>query len=346
MKPLIKCEIQYFPSPHLSQLYVGFETLRKNGVIDLVIKPFSGDPFKPLLHVKVNDKYNVIYDTLDGFFWIHDLEKPNLQHFKEQIKADYYFKRSFNQKIKDFAPENCEVHPLGFNYPMSANFDSTNLSIKDRLKNTYVYKKYLTNTFNPNDFEYYPVPNNKTRIVFITRLWDPKTASLSHLQDRWKKMNEKRMNVAKSLKKEFGSIATVGVQKSNYSSQVCDKDLLLDSEFSKRKNFLKLIKQSNICVATNGLHNSIGWKFGEYIAASRAIVSEELVYETTGDFENEKNYLAFTNEEELINNISFLCKDKNALQRMMRHNYSYYHNFLRPDILILNTLLKITEREL
>lgn len=39
---------------------------------------------------------------------------------------------------------------------------------------------------------------------------------------------------------------------------------------------MRLMKQSRICIATTGLHDSIGWKFAEYVVAGRTIVIEPL----------------------------------------------------------------------
>ena len=61
--------------------------------------------------------------------------------------------------------------------------------------------------------------------------------------------------------------------------------------------FLNIVKSSDICIATTGLHKSIGWKFGEYIAASRAIITEPLYYEIPGELKRGSNYLEFRNVE-------------------------------------------------
>ncbi len=98
-------------------------------------------------------------------------------------------------------------------------------------------------------------------------------------------------------------------------------------------------------MATTGLHNSIGWKFGEYVAASRAILSEPLIYGLPGNFEHGKNYLPFNNEDELLHKTYSLLKNKDELLDMMNSNFHYYNNFLRPDKLVLNTLLKIYQNE-
>lgn len=99
-------------------------------------------------------------------------------------------------------------------------------------------------------------------------------------------------------------------------------------------SFLNSLQQHDICINTLGLHNSTGWKFAEYIAASRAIISEPLVYQSSGLIEG-NNYLSFTDSESMILGIETLLKNKS---QMMLNNYHYYNNFVRPDSLIMNSL--------
>jgi len=101
---------------------------------------------------------------------------------------------------------------------------------------------------------------------------------------------------------------------------------------------VNLVKQSDICIGSMGLHESIGWKTGEYIAASRAIVNERLHYKITGNFDIGKNYLSFNNVDECVNHISHLMQNPDIVYAMKKENEKYYHNFLRPDKQISNAL--------
>jgi hypothetical protein len=66
-----------------------------------------------------------------------------------------------------------------------------------------------------------------------------------------------------------------------------------------------------------------------------------LVYEAPGGFKKEQNYLEFTSGDELIAGINMLFRNSLALLGMMQENYRYYNNYLRPQNLVLNTLLKV-----
>src|SRR5450755_178972 len=344
MTALFKCEMNYIESKHLSQLYAGFEILKRKGIAEIHLHAGSNDNFKPILKVRVNDSFTIVYDTLDGLNWIDGSVQDNLNYFRNNTEADYYFKRSFNKQITEFAPGNCKVFPLGLNYnitPENLHKRSIRNSIKNGLRNKRAIAKFLK--INDSDifsekFEYYPVPNKINKILFLTRLWDPEEVKQEHLKSEREAINQYRIDCIRLCKKEFKNHFTGGLQQDRFSLSVF-KDLLVPYSLTKREAYLHTVKESNICISTTGLHNSIGFKLGEYVAASRAIVSEPLYYELPGDFEMEKNYYCFRNADELIAGISRLMNHTNQLQEMMHNNHQYYNNYLRPDMLVLNSLL-------
>src|SRR6202041_933604 len=93
--------------------------LQSMGILELLVDTQSPDnrlSHLPILYVTVNDKFKVIYDALDGFNWIPGTIEENLSFFQTTFKADYYFKRSFNQRLEDMAPEGCKALLLGVNF--------------------------------------------------------------------------------------------------------------------------------------------------------------------------------------------------------------------------------------
>lgn len=345
MKPLFSCELEYFSSPHLSQIYDGFQKLAKAGVISLSVKPTSGDETKPLLVVRINDKHTVVYDTLDGLNWLDNVSlQENLSYFKNHVKADYYFKRSFNSLVSDNAPEACYVHPLGLNYSFSPEGKfpmSAKESVLHALKSSSLMKRFYTKlSFSSKDFEYYPVLPKEKKIVFLARLWNPDDVEAPHLREERERINKNRIDCIRACREEFGDRFIGGVQDDVYSRRYAP-DFIVPFSLTRREAFLRVVKESAICVATTGLHDSIGWKFGEYVAASRAIISEPLKYELPGDFIEGENYLSYKDKDELVELLKGLLSDERALLTMMHKNFRYYNDFLRPDMLVLNTLLRI-----
>ena len=105
-------------------------------------------------------------------------------------------------------------------------------------------------------------------------------------------------------------------------------------QYKSGSRFLFMIFQ-----ATTGLHGSVGWKFAEYVAFAKAIVSEPLNCEVPGDFKPGQNYLTFRSPTELVEQASTLFSDNALRHALMTNNARYYLGYVRPDALVLNSLL-------
>jgi hypothetical protein len=341
--PIFKCEFDYIESIHLYQLYDGFEKLKRKGIIDLKIRPSSSSNNKPILKVIINDRYTVMYDELDGLNWIEDTRENNISYFKNNIEADFYFKRSYNKLLKDNTPSNCEVYPLGLNFyiePEGKYPPAFQQRLKKKIKN---FNKKLSINQNDN-LEYYPIKHKNNQILFLTRLWNPDDVKSDQLKAEREKMNLHRINFIKSCRSEFGSNFLGGLVRDKFSLKH-SKDLIMPNKLTDKSSFLNAVKSSNICITTTGLHDSIGWKFGEFIANSKAIISEPLAYQLPGNFRVMDNYLPFENEEGLINNIYDLLDNEDKLVVMMKNNFKYYNSYVRSDVRVLNTLLKLPRND-
>lgn len=341
----IHCEIFYFPSPHLNQIYDGFERLKEKGIISIKYSNAKGIQNKPILKVIVNEKYNVIYDTLDGFNWIDGSIEENLSYFKSNFEFDYYFKRSFNNKLLKYKKDETQIFPLGLNYEFYPNGNNYPKVFKDKIKSTILNNEFCSKLFNKqkfirDNFEYYPYINKQNKILFLTRLWNPNETKIDYIKKERIEINENRVNCIRACKKEFGNLFLGGLSSDPFSEKYA-KDLILPNNLTNRQSFINLIREHNICISTLGLHESTGWKFAEYVAGSRAIITEPLKYDVPGNFLIQNNYLEFQNVDQLLIEIEKLIKNKELLQNMMINNYNYYNNFVKSDVLILNSLKKI-----
>jgi hypothetical protein len=309
-----------------------------------------------LLKVVVNNKHKVIYDTSDGFnFYGSRGLDENLLHLSRVLEGvDFYFKRSYSATVISSLKDNYKVYPLGLSYYVSSesNFGeaiSINLGgrLKRLLRQSALLSKLLGIAHAPllhfEQFEYFPCVSNNLKILFMARAWDPKDCRWCKPQDI-ELINNMRAECIRRCRKEFGAFFLGGLAVDEYTKKNFSDILLPDSKESRKLEYLKRVKESDICVATTGLHNSIGWKLGEYVAASKAIVSEKLHYELPGEFTPRHNYLEFTTPEECVQDIYELINDKSLRLRLMLNNYRYYHTYVRPDILVMNTLLKVLER--
>ena len=351
----ITCELEFHKSRHLNQVYAGFEKLHKQGLIDLSVRKVNMVEGEDMIsRVLVNGKHKVIYDTLDGLNWIKkEDENLNLNQFKNLTsEVDFYFKRSYKSSLKNFVAPSCSYLPLGFNYNVVPDRKLIKDSIPYTLGRLTEPKKVYRDILNyrvehlcASDYEYSPILNKEDKILFLCRLWEFEMYNDAPIfQAQIEEINASRIASIKACKEAFGDRFIGGVY-DNSTSHKYAPDLIVSNEYTHKLKFLELVRKSNICIGTTGLHNSIGWKMGEYVAASRAIISEPLQYELPGNFEEGTNYLKFENTDELVNKIEHLLTDRKKLQEMMISNYEYYKAYLKPDKMILNSLQQVLSLE-
>lgn len=330
----IKCEVDYLPSSHLTQIYSGLEVLHAHRIIDLVYHPPKKSSNKPILHVKVNGHHDVIFDLLDGYNWIEGTKEENLLYFRNNFNCHYYFKRSYNAELLNYAPENCQVLPLGLNYPVKEKFDIRKgllNQMKNLLRSNYVpYEK----------FAFYPSFHNEFGVLFLTKLWNPDDVKSNASKDGRERINKTRCALIRRCRVEYGNNFLGGLMDDEFSRQYAP-DLVIPREKTSKNLYLQTIRKYPMCISSIGLHHSTPWKIGEYVAASRAIITDPLYFDAIGDFESGKNYIEFLTEDELISSINYLRVDSLALHDMMIRNWRYYNTYLRPDCLVLNALLLI-----
>jgi hypothetical protein len=345
---LIECEIEFFPNFHLMQLYSGFFELQRKGIINLKIKPVprNGDALS-IVSALINRKHRVIYDTLDGLTWIPGDVPVNLEHFKNTYNVDFYFKRSFTPLLRENSPANCKVYPLGLNYNVQPDKNlfrysgSVNDKFKYFIKTNKLLKKVSSKTFfYERDFEHYPIKPKEKNILFLTRLWDPGDAKSQRSVELRTRINKTRVDAIRRCRKEYGSQFTGGVSEEKFATKNYP-ELIMTGNLTSKANYLEAVKKHAICIATTGLHNSIGWKMAEYVAASRSIVSEPLHFNIPGNFSEGQHYLEFETADQLIEKIGLLRDNEELMLGMMKDNFYYYNNFVKPENLVLNTLITV-----
>lgn len=173
-------------------------------------------------------------------------------------------------------------------------------------------------------------------ILFCTRLWDINKTKDTTIPE----INEKRISIIQQIRRHFPKKAIAGVSDSPIARKMCP-DLILSHSITNRKSFIKIMNCATICIASTGLHKSTGWRFAEYIAAGKAIISEPLFFSIPGDFAEKKNYIAFNTSDQLVSAIDYLLSQPQVVYKMKMNNLLYFHHYIRPDSLVLNALSSI-----
>lgn len=333
---------------HLQQVYTGFFQLHKKGIINLsqrVEKIPLGKYQEVHVKVIVNDRFTLYYD-------MHDCGEI-LPEYLENV--DFYFKRSYAPEFLDTLPDKEKVFPYGLNYQTYIDgfdpflFQRRHLYEKQEKFKIFLKAIGLFSLLNKPQtglkaLNFEPSFQTQPKILFMARVWNPEQLPDKAQRQATEELNQMRAECIKALKKEFKENFFGGLAVDDYS-QAKFKDVLLPTNsISNQKQYFEILKQYPICIATKGLCNSNGWKLAEYVALSKAIVSEKLHFEVPGDFCGDKNYLEFATVDECVEKTLTLFKNAELRRQMITNNYDYYQNYLRPDKLILNTLQKLSAK--
>jgi hypothetical protein len=341
-------------SERLYPIYTGFAELARRGLIDLQarrLEGYSGYKYSlPLLRVLVNGQFLLLYDMLDI---------STIPSWVEPDEVDYYFKRSYSLDYVRSLQLERKVYPLRLAYPVFSRHDfyfcralwSRNLRdfIVQFVKGQRLLSKLLNvqtsiYTSSIDAYEQPPIPVQEPKVIFMTQVWWVNENTRDEFTEERRYINVMRASCIRLLRKEFGQNFIGGLKPTAYAREHFGDCLLEDGRAAEKRNYLQAMHRAHIGVATMGLYGSIGFKVGEYVAASKAIVTEKITQVVPGDFRADKNYLEFETPEECVERVRELADDKTRLAGMMRENSSYYARYLRPDAMIMNTLERVVQQ--
>lgn len=322
---------------HTAQLITGLLMLKEQGW-DVEITDRSRDPSVPFfglpaLLAEYRGK-KLFYDVWDGYQDPEDMEL-GLEY------CDFYFKRSFSEeRNRELFPGDFQrIYPLGFNYYVTHRKNTADQPLW-RAAAAVLRGKTPARYFVPKVFEAdgEAFVGNPPKILFLARLWGREAwLEGDPANDEREAISQSRIEIIRTLRREYGKQFIGGVEDSRLSRKLAP-DLIVPRELTERRRYLQVMRSSDICIGTTGLHGSIGWKTGEYVAAGNAIVHEEMCYRVTGDFREGVNFLSFRTAQECVEAVARLAEDPERIRAMKKANAAYYQRYLRPDMLIRNTL--------
>lgn len=354
MHDTLMCELlSHTNAEHLQQLYTGFSMLHRKGTLQFIQRISRADIIdttKPphLLDVKYAHCKVVVNDNIVLYYDVHDSFEIDPEDVRN---VDFYFKRSYSDKEVQKINDKGKIFPLGLNYLVCSSGIDT-FSMRRRILHTG-REKLLTlgralgidyvlggKTYVPRveQFDCSPTFTLPPKIVFMVRAWDHRKAASKDKADAIESMNQTRAHCIRVLKKEFGQHFVGGFLWDEYTKERFRDCLLQDNTLARKHNYMHLLREFPIGIATTGLHGSIGWKLAEYVASAKAIVTEKLNYRVPGPFANEQNYLDFVTPDGCVDAAARVFDDHHLRCQLMINNYRYYHAYVRPDALVLNTL--------
>lgn len=362
-----ECTIKFntaIGNTHISQILAGYKMLADKNLIKIkkavpctTFRSEGNYEHNSIVEVDFGDRI-IAYDMADGYQSIHRKEVFNSQ----LDRLDFYFKRSYYPDFHADMKNSDKVKPLGLNYLCSCkgnpydNFYFNEYSVSE-IKSYFIHQKNKKkNTCDYSIFESNSKMYEQYNLLFLTRLWDSSGITAQGIQKTYPYFNESeakaeaekwkysldiatknRIEYIKELKNHFGDRIITGVSNDEFSRKVCS-ELIVDDDLTRRDNYIRMIKENYVCLTSEGLHHSIGWKFAEYVAAGKAIVTEPLYYKVPYGFSENNNYLVYNDVSSCIEKCEYLLNNVDKIHDIESANREYYVNHLRPDMLVLDTL--------
>lgn len=339
-------------TPHLQQIYTGFAMLARAGRIRLHQRLMATQLVRPgapphLIEVGTSQVVVVVNGKRIGYD-VHDAGEVDAELLD---RVDVYFKRSWEAPFVAACAAPERVLPLGANVwiheasPSRLAWQRAGLGRgRERLKTCAraLGADVLLGDrlFTPRlaDLEAEPPVALEPRVLFLAEAWDPQEAPSAETAAERVSINALRAACMRALRDAFGERATCGFRATPFAMRSFSDLAVNDPGMTRKRHYLGVLRQHPICVATSGLHRSIGWKFAEYLSMSRAIVSEKLHMRLPGEFSDGRNYLEFDSAENCVAAVRALVDDAGFRTSLMRNNRDYYLASLRPDVLVAASL--------
>jgi len=202
------------------------------------------------------------------------------------------------------------------------------------LSDAIAFTPRVSRMWNAPDF------NREPRALFMTRAFDVGNApdrSAEKVAERIA-LNDERAAIIRSLRSALGSRFYGGFTHTPHAVRNYPDALIPDPARGSKGGYIRTLRAYPVCVATTGIHGSIGWKFAEYVAFAKAVVSEPLNYVVPGDLAPGRHYLEFHGVDGCVQAVLRAMEDATLRAQLMANNASYYQSYLRPDRLVWNTI--------
>lgn len=316
----------------------GMLVVDKNGETTTDERGFPKVSYYTLVDLSTNKKILFATDLYDSA--VH-FSKTALE------KCDFYFKRNYESLPVDVVNKtfNNKIRPLGLTFRVQSPFMISkfkihlgvmisNLRLNFKLDRS-VFKRLrlhyrltlsqIKNSTSNRDivrFESYTKVISNNTILFQTRCF-PHENDLDVRQ-----IHKQRYRLIKLLRQEFRERFFGGFVPSKVSGELYG-DALTNLP-TEPEAYLDAVKDAGIVIYTRGLVNSPAWKMSEYLSQGKVIIAEPLTAELPVPLTEGKEVLYFHSDEELIDIIDMVSRDK-ALSRVLSENArTYFEKHVHP----------------
>jgi hypothetical protein len=322
-------------SSHLTQVIAGFALLRAGGELRVHVRRAPLGAIRRddgVLRVEGDGGQRLVFELRDGT----DVDPVSLDW------STTYLKRGYRTEVHG---ADARIVPLGLNYVVSAAHDWRIRRLAwgmlagrpSTVRSTAA--RVWSATYRPPDVAAFeaPVPSSaRPTALLMTRVWDPRRVDEEKAAE-WEAMNELRTGCIRALAAELGDRFTGGLTDTPWARERYP-DLVLGDEVTERRRYLARMQATDVCVATGGLRRSNGWRLAEYLAASRAVVTEPLFHEVPGDLADGHGLVEASTVDGCVSAVVDLLADADRRRTLGETGRAYYDRHVRPDALVRTAL--------
>jgi hypothetical protein len=263
-------------------------------------------------------------------------DQRDLFHMPELDPVDLYFKRSFHAPaVQRLAPELAhKVRPFGLNTP-GADMRTSARILAARLRTGRSSGELATDARHllalppPSAFECPPERPARLQVLVQTRLWPGQDVDVLAV-------NEERAALIRALRRAFGPRFIGGAIADPFALENFGE--LVSPVSRSLRGWPKLLKSALVTVYSRGLHNSLAFKMGEYLAASRCIVAQPSDLTLPEPLVAGSHYAPFGDPDECIAGCERLLSNPTEALEMRRQNWAYYWSQVEPAAQLLRML--------
>ncbi len=338
------------PDTGLASILTGLAMLEEQGRIKLDVEmvpapaPLRSGPWHLRNKARTNAELIVDGDR-SAYLDIHDSWEID---FDALSRHDRYFKRSLRSDVRLLA-EGHKIQPMGLLSPVRGDrMHRHEITALLRLNPGPVARAgalaRLAVSVTAARFGYGNRPNfsrlharptlgQQPRVLFMAGLWDPAMVPDSEPAKRaeFVALNALRADCVRALRREFGALFYGGVRHDDFSRANFADVLLPNARAGDHREFIQRAREHAICVTSMGLHGSNGWRLAEFIALSRAIVSEPLSYDVPGPLRAGIHFLEYQTPRQCVEAVAWLVARAREREEMMQSNWAFYQDWVRPD---------------
>lgn len=341
-------------APWFSQVFAGLFDLQARGVVRVQLVGGIGDArwldrFTLPMRVTEVGSGKRVFVAID----LNDTSKFSLKSGLEA--AQIIFKRSYRRDLlEEHSPGLVErTIPFGINYNcFSRNVPTWRLlryhygmrvrSIGKgreisgaawRLHHLRFMLAALPNntSISEREFRWRPDAPSAAGVFFITRLHKSRVdcQEMEHLTTQ-------RVELVARLRQAFGRRFVGGVVRDALSEKRCPKSLLITKV--SRREFIAMLRNTDIFVSTLGVGQSTPWKLGEALASSRCVLTEPLHFDLPQPLVEDIHLRVFRGVEDCVEKASALLEKPEFVGEIKRSAWDYYQKNVRAEALVEQVL--------